>query len=70
MKFVYLVMNYFGFYEYLIIDFSKLESILIFLISGDIGVGKLIIFDVMIFVFFGSMMNDGMDGWVVKEMCS
>ena len=47
MKPVYLAMNYFGPHEHSIIDFSKLESTPIFLISGDTGASKSTIFDVM-----------------------
>ncbi|AMR19441.1 AAA family ATPase [Lactiplantibacillus plantarum] len=70
MKPVYLAMNYFGPHEHSIIDFSKLESTPIFLISGDTGAGKSTIFDAMTFALFGSTTNDGTDGRAAKEMRS
>ncbi|EQM55235.1 exonuclease SbcC [Lactiplantibacillus plantarum EGD-AQ4] len=70
MKPVYLDMTYFGPHEHSIIDFSKLESTPIFLISGDTGAGKSTIFDAMTFALFGTTTNDGTDGRAAKDMRS
>lgn len=56
MKLLYLKLNNFGFFLKEEIDFFKIDNNELFLISGKIGLGKIMIFDVMIYVLFGKVL--------------
>lgn len=56
MKLLYLKLNNFGFFLKEEIDFFKIDNNELFLISGKIGSGKIMIFDVMIYVLFGKVL--------------
>lgn len=66
MKLKKLKFKNFGFFINEIVDFLWLIEVLFFLISGKIGVGKMMIFDGIIFVFFGEIFGRFCFG---KEMC-
>lgn len=66
MKLFKLMMYYFGLYEDIMIDFIRFDVSLLYLIVGDIGSGKMIIFDVMCVVLYGNVFNEC---WLVEMFC-